>query len=77
MTSFVIDASVVIKWVVQEDGSEDAVRLIDGPTLRAPDLLMPEYATTALGLMVSIRRSPVSKSGTTRPQRRKTSIRAG
>lgn len=42
MTSFVIDASVVIKWVVQEEGSEAATRLIDGPTLSAPDLLIPE-----------------------------------
>jgi predicted nucleic acid-binding protein len=42
--ALVIDASVVIKWVVEEAGSEAAVRLIDGPTLSAPDLLMPECA---------------------------------
>lgn len=42
MTGFVVDASVVIKWVVQEEGSEEAVSLIDGPMLSAPDLLVPE-----------------------------------
>lgn len=44
MTAFVVDASVVIKWVVQEEGSDAAVRLIEGPTLSAPDLLIPECA---------------------------------
>ena len=44
MTAFVVDASVVIKWVVQEEGSHAAVKLIDGPTLCAPDLLIPECA---------------------------------
>lgn len=42
MTAFVVDASVIIKWVVQEEGSDAAVRLIDGPILCAPDLLIPE-----------------------------------
>lgn len=40
MTSFDIEASAVIAWVVQEDGLDNAVGLIDGPTLGAPDLLM-------------------------------------
>lgn len=43
----VIDASVAIKWVVGERGSEAAVRLVDGSIgerLSAPDLLMPECA---------------------------------
>ncbi len=49
MTDFppglVIDASVAIKWVVGEPGSEAAVRLInEGARLSAPDLLMPECA---------------------------------
>lgn len=44
MTAYVVDASVVIKWVVDEPGSEAAIRLIDGPTLSAPDLLMSECA---------------------------------
>ncbi len=44
MTAYVVDASVVIKWVVDEPGSEHAVQLIDGPTLCAPDLMMSECA---------------------------------
>ena len=44
MTGIVIDASVAIKWVVNEAGSEDAVRLVDGPRLSTPDLLMSECA---------------------------------
>ena len=44
MTGFVVDASVLIKWVVQEEGSDAAIRLIGGPTLSAPDLLMSECA---------------------------------
>ena len=44
MTSLVVDASVVIKWVVQEEGSDAAVRLIGGSPLCAPDLLIPECA---------------------------------
>ena len=44
MTALVVDASVVIKWVVQEEGSDAAVRLIGGPSLIAPDLLIPECA---------------------------------
>ena len=44
MTGFVVDASVLIKWVVQEEGSDAAIRLIAGPILSAPDLLMSECA---------------------------------
>ena len=44
MTGFVVDASVLIKWVMQEEGSDAAIRLIAGPTLSAPDLLMSECA---------------------------------
>ena len=42
MTGVVIDASVAIKWVVDEEGSDDAVPLIVGPALSAPDLLTSE-----------------------------------
>jgi predicted nucleic acid-binding protein len=58
VTAFVIDASVVIKWVVDEPGSEYAVRLIDGPTLSAPDLLMSECANI---LWKKVRRSELSR----------------
>jgi predicted nucleic acid-binding protein len=43
LTSFVIDASVAIKWFVDEPGSEWAVSLLDH-SLAAPDLLGPELA---------------------------------
>jgi predicted nucleic acid-binding protein len=40
----VIDASVAIKWIVEEAGSAAALSLLEGPQLLAPDLLMPECA---------------------------------
>ena len=58
MTAFVIDASVVIKWMVDEPGSEHAVRLIDGRTLSAPDLLTSECANI---LWKKVRRGELSK----------------
>ena len=42
--AFVIDASVAIKWVIEEAGSDHAAALLDGRPLLAPDLLMPECA---------------------------------
>lgn len=43
MTRFVVDASVAIKWVVGEAGSEEAVAL-RRHELVAPDLIVPECA---------------------------------
>lgn len=43
MTSLVIDASVAIKWVVQEAGT-DAALALRRFDLSAPDLLIPECA---------------------------------
>ena len=43
MSGFVVDASVAVKWVVGEDGSDSAAALLDHP-LAAPDLLCPECA---------------------------------
>ena len=40
---FVIDASVAIKWIVQEAGTEEAV-LVRRRPLSAPDLLIAECA---------------------------------
>jgi len=40
----VIDASVAVKWVVTEDGTDEAVALLSGTRLSAPDLLMVECA---------------------------------
>ena len=40
----VVDASVAVKWVVKEDGSEAAARLLDGRALYAPQLILVEAA---------------------------------
>ena len=44
MNTLVIDASVAIKWVVEEDGTELALALRQQARLMAPDLLVPECA---------------------------------
>ena len=43
MTAFVIDASVAIKWVIDEPGTDQAL-LLRRHSLAAPDLLVPECA---------------------------------
>jgi len=40
----VIDASVALKWLVEEEGSAAAARLLDGPVLLAPALIHVEVA---------------------------------
>ena len=48
MTGYVVDASVAVKWLVEEDHSDEATSLIDsGSRLVAPALLFAE-ATNAL-----------------------------
>lgn len=42
MTSLVIDASVALKWVVEESGTPEALALLHGNELIAPDLLVAE-----------------------------------
>jgi predicted nucleic acid-binding protein len=44
MTRLVIDASIAIKWVVQEEGTEDALALRTRAELIAPDLIIAECA---------------------------------
>lgn len=45
MSVFVVDASVVLKWLVPEVKSDDALRLLDAPhEYVAPDLLFLEAA---------------------------------
>ncbi len=44
MTTFVIDASVAMKWVVEEPGTPEALALRDKAHLIAPDLLVAECA---------------------------------
>ena len=46
----VVDASVAIKWVVAESGSDLAARLLDGRPLHAPPLMQVE-AANALWVM--------------------------
>lgn len=42
--SFVVDASVAIKWYVEEDHSESAAKLlISGSDLHVPELIYPEF----------------------------------
>ena len=42
--TIIVDASVALKWVIEEDGSEAAGALLLGEPLAAPDLLMVECA---------------------------------
>lgn len=51
MTGYVVDASVVVKWLVTEEWSDESSRLLDaGPTLIAPELVFAE-ASNALWAM--------------------------
>ena len=56
MTALVVDASVAIKWLVREEGSDNALCLLDAK-LVAPDLL---YAEAANILWKMVRRGQVS-----------------
>jgi predicted nucleic acid-binding protein len=40
----IVDASVAVKWLVEEADSDRAARLLDGRVLHAPDLLFVEAA---------------------------------
>ena len=44
MNTLVIDASIAIKWVVEEDGTSEALVLRQKAKLIAPDLLVAECA---------------------------------
>jgi len=44
VTRLVVDASIALKWVVQEDGTKQALFLRQRAKLIAPDLLVPECA---------------------------------
>lgn len=41
-----VDASVAVKWLIEEDGSHHALRILEQATLAAPDLLLSECANT-------------------------------
>ena len=44
MSHLVIDASVAVKWVVEEDGTPDALSVLNKHSLSSPDLLIAECA---------------------------------
>jgi predicted nucleic acid-binding protein len=54
----VIDASVAVKWVVEERGTAEAVLLLGRTKLLAPDLLTPECANI---LWKKVQRDELSK----------------
>ena len=56
--SVVIDASVALKWVIEEDGSDAARNLLLDVALSAPDLLIVECANV---LWAKARRGKVSR----------------
>ena len=58
MTTWVVDASVAIKWVVDEPGTEQAL-LLRRHRLVAPDLLVPECANI---LWKKVRRGGLSEA---------------
>jgi len=44
VTPLVIDASIAVKWVIEENGTSEALALLHSARLIAPDLLVPECA---------------------------------
>jgi predicted nucleic acid-binding protein len=44
VTTLVIDASIAVKWVVEENGTTEALALRQGARLIAPELLVAECA---------------------------------
>lgn len=56
MSDLVIDASVAIKWVIEEDGTTEALAL-RRQRLTAPDLIIPECANI---LWKKVRRNELS-----------------
>lgn len=57
MTPLVVDASIVVKWVVEEAGSAEALALRRKGRLAAPDLLVAECANI---LWKKVRRGELS-----------------
>ena len=48
MNTLVIDASAAVKWVIEEDGTPQALALHQKAKLIAPDLLIAECANIFL-----------------------------
>ena len=60
MSGYVVDASVAVKWLVQESCSEEAASLLeDGVTLIAPELLFVEACNV---LWAMCRRGDISRA---------------
>ncbi len=58
MITFVIDASIAVKWVVEEEGTPQALALRQRAKLIAPELLVAECANI---LWKKVRRRELSK----------------
>lgn len=59
MTPFVVDASVAIKWVVEEAGTDKALALRQNARLMAPELMLAECANI---LWKKVRRGELTAS---------------
>jgi predicted nucleic acid-binding protein len=59
--TFVIDASIAVKWVVEEEGTAEALRLLGQSRLIAPELLVAECANI---LWKKVRRDELSNEET-------------
>jgi len=55
--ALVIDASIAVKWVVEEEGTAEALRLLERSKLIAPELLVAECANI---LWKKVRRDELS-----------------
>jgi predicted nucleic acid-binding protein len=58
VNTLVIDASIAVKWVVEEEGTPQALRLRQRATLIAPELLVAECANI---LWKKVRRAELSR----------------
>ena len=58
MNQYVIDASVAIKWLVEEEGTVEALTILENARLSAPDLLVAECANI---FWKKVRRKELSK----------------
>jgi predicted nucleic acid-binding protein len=59
VNTLVVDASIAVKWVVEEDGTPEALVLRQKAKLIAPDLLVAECVNI---LWKKVRRSELSKA---------------
>ena len=58
MSRVVIDASIAIQWVVEEDGTPEALRILAVRPLSSPDLLLAECANI---LWKKVRRAELAR----------------